>query len=339
MNKKLIAAAVAAGLAMPGLAMADATVYGKINTGIVSYDNDTPDDDGLAIFDEASRLGFKGSEDLGGGLKAIFKMEGTVDMDGSANFNFNRDRYVGLGGGWGNVIVGYFNTAYKNSTGKYDMFADRWGDITGSGTHGALDRREANQIGYNGKFGSVKFGATIDLSESPDNTANTVGDESANGYTVGLNVPFGAFEIAAAYAVRGGSAGTSEGDTGTKLGFKWAGPVKVNVVYEQFVDDSATTDDTTTVLTGQVGFGAGSNNFAVGYTMADPDGNDNDCTQMTAGWMHKLSKKTEVNVIYSAIDNDANSNCLGRFGASVGYAGASNGADPAGLAVGIQHNF
>jgi predicted porin len=95
MNKNLIAAAVAAGLAMPGLAMADATIYGKINTGIVSYDNDTPDDSGIAIFDEASRLGFKGEEDLGNGLKAIFKMEGTVDMDEGANFNFNRDKYVG----------------------------------------------------------------------------------------------------------------------------------------------------------------------------------------------------------------------------------------------------
>jgi len=55
--------------------------------------------------------------------------------------------------------------------------------------------------------------------------------------------------------------------------------------------------------------------------------------------MHKLSKKTEVNVIYSTIDNDDNSSCRGRFGASVDYASSVNGADPAGLAVGIQHNF
>jgi len=342
MNKKLIAAAVAAGLVLPGVAMADATVYGKINVGIVSYDNDDAgaSNDGISVFDEASRLGVKGEEDLGNGLKALFKMEATVDMD-NGNISMNRDQYVGLGGGWGNVLVGHFNTAYKNATGKYDLFADRWGDITGTGTHGDFDRRESNQVAYNGKFGNVKFGFSTDFSETADNTATTV-DENANGYTIAVNVPFGAFEVAAAYAVRGGSAGAAEGDTGTKLGFMWKGPVQLNLVYEQFVDDSLATNDTTTPITLQVGFKMGDKNMlAAGYTTVDVDGNDNDCTQLTAGWMHKLSKKTEVNVIYSAIDNDAASTCKGRFNASVGYNAGTTaaGSDPAGLAVGIQHNF
>jgi predicted porin len=343
MNKKLIAAAVAAGLAAPGLAMADATVYGKINVGIVSYDNDNAtgvDRSGIAIFDESSRLGFKGEEDLGNGLKAIFKMEGTADIDTGAAFNFNRDMYVGLKGGFGAVQVGHFNTSYKNSTGKMDIFADRWGDITGTGTHGTYDQRENNMVGYIGKFGSVGFAADVFFPEAGD-ASGTTQDESAYGYTAAINIPFGAFEIAAAYALDGGEAGANEGDNALKVGFQWKGPLLVNLWYESESDDQAagTVNGDREIITGQLAFGAGNNTFGVSYTMADPEGNDNDCTQLSAGWLHKLSKKTEINVIYSTIDNDANATCIGRFGSGNSFATTSGVGDPAGLAVGIQHNF
>ena len=126
--------------------------------GIAQLDDgdDSATDDaysGIAIFDEASRLGAKGSTDLGG-LKAIFKMEGTVDMDGTGGFVFNRDSYVGIKAGFGELTMGHRNTSFKDATGKMDIFADMVGDTTGSG-FGSFDSRVPNQVKYKGKFGMV----------------------------------------------------------------------------------------------------------------------------------------------------------------------------------------
>jgi predicted porin len=151
MNKKLLVIAVGAAMVAGSTAvMADATVYGKINMAVASYDDgdDSPNDDsGIGIFDEASRLGVKGSADIGGDMKLVFKGEGTMDMDGTGGFSFNRDSYVGIKAGFGEVTMGHRNTSYKDATGKMDLFADMVGDTTGSG-FGSFDSRVANQVKY-----------------------------------------------------------------------------------------------------------------------------------------------------------------------------------------------
>ena len=66
-----------------------------------------------------SRLGFRGKEDLGGGLKAFFQLEGVASVDdgtGAATgggFMFNRNTFVGLEGGFGNVKLGVNDTIFK----------------------------------------------------------------------------------------------------------------------------------------------------------------------------------------------------------------------------------
>ncbi|HHT00545.1 MAG TPA: porin, partial [Thiomicrospira sp.] len=78
MKKNIIALAVAAAFAAP-VAMADApTVYGKLNLNVSSIT-----DKGNGVNDVASRVGIKGSEDLGDGLKAIYKMEFELDVEGT----------------------------------------------------------------------------------------------------------------------------------------------------------------------------------------------------------------------------------------------------------------
>ena len=84
MNKKLIAAAIAAAMVAPA-AYAQATLYGKFHTSIDKNDNDSYDEDNWEVNSRASRLGVKGSEDLGGGLKAIYQLEVNVNSDGSSS--------------------------------------------------------------------------------------------------------------------------------------------------------------------------------------------------------------------------------------------------------------
>ncbi|HSG76536.1 MAG TPA: porin, partial [Burkholderiales bacterium] len=90
MQKKLLTMAVAGALAMPVAALADVTVYGTIDTGIRNQSKASVaggDESNLVVTDglrTTNRLGFKGSEDLGGGLMANFTMEGQHQSDDGA---------------------------------------------------------------------------------------------------------------------------------------------------------------------------------------------------------------------------------------------------------------
>jgi len=70
----------------------------------------------------SSNIGFRGSEDLGGGLKAIFQIESSINLDTGAGNLGGRNTNLGLSGGWGTVFYGQWDTPYKNITLKADPF-------------------------------------------------------------------------------------------------------------------------------------------------------------------------------------------------------------------------
>jgi len=127
MNKKLLTLAIGAALASaPMFANAALTAYGKLNVGVAYIDNGNDivgEGSEIVVTDDASRLGFKGEEDLGGGLKALYMYELGIDVDnggdnagttGTGGIGLSqRDAYVGLGGGFGTLRIGQYNTAYK----------------------------------------------------------------------------------------------------------------------------------------------------------------------------------------------------------------------------------
>jgi predicted porin len=102
-------------------AYAQATLYGKFHTSIDKNDNDSYDEDNWEVNSRASRLGVKGSEDLGGGLKAIYQLEVNVNSDGSSSdgqgnnsgLTSARNTFVGLSGGFGTFLVGRHDTPAK----------------------------------------------------------------------------------------------------------------------------------------------------------------------------------------------------------------------------------
>ncbi len=114
---RLSAVALAVLLGQAGLARAQtqATVYGAIGLDVISAThvyNGSKSGTVLKIDDNAivnSRIGIKGGEDLGGGLKAIFDLESSINPDtGSARTTFwNRNAYVGLTGAFGTVKLGH----------------------------------------------------------------------------------------------------------------------------------------------------------------------------------------------------------------------------------------
>jgi predicted porin len=124
MQKKLIALAIA-GLASTGaLAQTNVTVYGIVDMGVANVKADGRSsgwkiDNGLL---SGSRIGFKGEEDLGGGLKALFTVEYMLMPDVNAAFGAagdwsgtaTRQAFVGLKGNWGTVVAGRLQGAGYN---------------------------------------------------------------------------------------------------------------------------------------------------------------------------------------------------------------------------------
>lgn len=123
MEKKLLTMAIAAALAAPA-AMADVTVYGQMH---YSYDYvDAVESEGATGVSRETRIGFKGAEDLGGGLKGVWQIESAVD---NANDKYKfRNTFVGLSGGFGTVLAGRHDTPYKLATSNLDFFTDRAAD-------------------------------------------------------------------------------------------------------------------------------------------------------------------------------------------------------------------
>ncbi len=137
MKKSALALAVAAALVGFGsAAYADTTLYGSARVS-VDYDEWNSDyievdgqlvrtrvgSDAWDVYNNASRLGVRGEEDLGGGLAAIYQYEFGVDVTEGGNFNSNRPKWVGLkGSSWGSITAGTQWTPYYNVVGIGDIF-------------------------------------------------------------------------------------------------------------------------------------------------------------------------------------------------------------------------
>lgn len=113
MKKSLIALAIL-GLAGVAHAQSSVTLYGTADV-VLHKDKDQATKLTSGGFG-SSLLGLKGQEDLGGGLNAVFKLEGALDADTGTpdGLKFNRESYVGFAGGFGEIKFGKSWTAYDD---------------------------------------------------------------------------------------------------------------------------------------------------------------------------------------------------------------------------------
>ncbi|MEG2964592.1 MAG: porin, partial [Janthinobacterium sp.] len=115
----LAAMAVLAAAAGAAQAQSNVTVYGLLDVGVDNTSNASPSKGSVSHVSSGgmntSRWGIRGSEDLGGGLKAVFNLEGGILMDTGAADGalFKRQAYVGLEGSYGRLVLGRsFTTVY-----------------------------------------------------------------------------------------------------------------------------------------------------------------------------------------------------------------------------------
>ena len=160
MQKKIIALAVAGLASTAAFAQSNVTVYGVMDVGqaYVSSSKDTADvkQPGVGRLDNnSSYIGFKGVEDLGNGLKAVFQYESGVAADTAGAMAGGRDTYVGLAGGFGTVAAGTLTHPLRAFGVKAELMPGSAGfgtlsSITGTinGLRTGADDRAQNAVAY-----------------------------------------------------------------------------------------------------------------------------------------------------------------------------------------------
>jgi predicted porin len=159
----------------------------------------------------ANRLGVKGSEDLGNGLKAIYQVElgvqfASADNNIPSGNNGNisiRNSFVGLAGDWGTFLVGRHDTPFKISSGKLDLFVDTIADY--NGTVGFDDRRTDNTVAYiSPSFSGFSVAAAVIAgggANALNDSRNVNSDSLAEAYSLAAIYNNGPFYASAAYEV------------------------------------------------------------------------------------------------------------------------------------------
>ncbi|GGC05846.1 porin [Pseudoduganella buxea] len=143
-------------LATTAGAHAQVQLYGRLNASAETVHG--PAGSLARLSNNRSVIGFKGSEDLGDGVKALFQVEGTLALDTGAGAIAQRDTRVGLESRWGTLFAGHWTTAYNGATSALDPFYPTtagYMSILGNGAASSadnvsdvasFDRRQANSV-------------------------------------------------------------------------------------------------------------------------------------------------------------------------------------------------
>lgn len=308
--KKILALAIASAFAAPAFAAtSNVDIYGALGISIEDTNASAKD---MQVTDRQSRIGFKGAEDLGGGLKAIWQIEQAISasaggQDGVGGGAFaNRNSFVGLSGGFGTVLMGKHDTPYKLATaGKLDVFADTMGDVNavgnmavgGAGRSNATqlistahDVRVGNAVAYvSPNFGGLSFLGAVVLTNADAGANSTDAVSLSVGYDNGPLYLTGAYQdlTDASEAMKFG------------VGYKF-GSFKVGAVYED-IDNDTTADRDSWYVNGSYAMGAIT--LKAQYGELDNAGAA-DATKLTLGADYSLSKRTNVYALYDTNDTD-----------------------------------
>lgn len=333
MKKSLIALAV---LAASGAAMAQSsvTLYGVADIGFAREDNGSSTTNRLDAGNlNTSRFGLKGSEDLGGGLKAIFTLEAGVSLDTGAQSDptrlFNRQSFVGLTSGWGTVKLGRQNNPVYATAATWDSFGDALaGDSSRLFSYNGS--RTDNMVSYNyasnGFYGELQYG----LGEVPGNNSITGTDTAGRTAAMFVGYKAGPFDVVLTHQnIHSNPVGTT--NKMTLLGGNYdLGVVKLFAAYAQEDAYGAAghvrQKDEHLGLTAPIG---SVGTVELSYLRKDDDRANYDAHQVAIGYIHNLSKRTALYTSYAQLTNES----------AASYKVTAAGNDDKLFNIGIRHSF
>ncbi|MCA1327090.1 porin [Herbaspirillum sp. alder98] len=334
MKHKLLAAAMLAALgscALPVLAQSSVTIYGLIDTGYVIESGGAAGrvNKLTSGISGGSRIGFKGTEDLGGGLAAVFLLETGFQNDTGAlgqststtSVLFGRQSYVGLNGQFGSVLMGRQYTPQYLVMAAIDPFGTGYaGDAANlmPNTGNAASRMDntvkyisPNVAGFVGEaaygFGETagstqaasQMGAALGYSSGPltvklgvhrrNNDTGTTQTSSGRNTLLGATYDFGVLKLHAAYGI----------DKGVN-----SAPLRnANNPYGALTAPVPSTDSTDALIGVTVPFGGVHTVLGSYIYKNDKTARNQDASQVAVGYRYSLSKRTDLYAMYAHIYN------------------------------------
>ncbi len=346
MKKHLIAAAVVSAFAAPAMAQ-NVSVYGVMDTGLQSYDSGASSasqstravDGGLAT----SRLGFIGTEDLGGGLKASFKLEARLNPSAATNGDtlFNRGANLSLSGGFGTVTLGYNDTTggqdIDSAVSQAGNLALRpslmVGSYTGSGEVGSDVAQVIRYTSPTFNGFTAELGYTLNSSSASTDAGTSTTDVYLKYSNGPLSVHVSNAQVAATTAV----AETSFRALGVSYDAGFASFGLSTSKGDYSATDSASIK--TTIASVKVPVGAGlTAHGVIGSAKSDSASNAKG-NGYTLALTKALSKRTTVYGAYTSTEAEAGAQ-FSMTGVTVKNAsGFAVGQDQSAVTVGISHSF
>ncbi|ATQ84680.1 porin [Moraxella osloensis] len=325
--KKLLLATAVATLSVSA-AHAAPTVYGKVfltaDYTDTNYDDNyrasatatsAPNDEStVKLNSNASRIGFKGSEELTDTTKLIYQLEYQINPDDDSQQFRSRDTYIGLAHNTlGTLIAGRHDTPFKLAKGGVDVFNDY--DNVWLGKLMVGENRVNNVIAYKSPTlvgVPVTFMAAAVLSEEDKDAdvANTDIDEGANGYSASLAYDQNGVYLAAGYD---NNIQISKTDSAWRL----AGSVdmgKINMVpgltlgalYQETDVADKSDDEKSWLVSGKYKIGA--TPWAVKAQYIDTSNQsgvkDRDAQEIALGAEYSFNKATKGHLYAAQIDTD-----------------------------------
>ncbi len=347
MKKSLLALAVFGAFASVAQAQSTVTLFGVVDLSANSITNGS----GKAFRDQkpdqynSNRLGFRGVEDLGGGLRAGFWLEaglapdvgGTGGSNGIATVFFNRRSTLSLMGNFGEIRLGrdynpsFWNTVIFDAVGGNGLgqslnFA---GSVVGSGA--ATLARSNNSFGYflpgnlGGFYGQAQYAP-----------AEGVAGQAYRGIRLG----FAAGPVDVAFGTGSTKTATSDNFKITNIGGSYdLGVAKILGFYNKSTHGARSLKTTSL----SVAVPMGQAEFKAGWLRGDQSGptqNADDATQLFAQGLYHLSKRTSLYTTFSRISNKGKGNFALGGGSSASAAElAAGGWKSTGYNVGVRHVF
>ncbi|WP_026354413.1 porin [Massilia niastensis] len=356
----LAACAIAATMANAS-AQANVQIYGIVDGAAEYYDNADAAGHSLVRMPSLgggmfpSRLGFKGSEDIGNGLKAVFTLENGFYLDsgsqGQGNRLFGRQAWVGLAGSWGQLSFGRNYNAIYQSSFDVDVFAaSQYG--LGSLDPAIPNGRSDNSIAYKGVFKGLTVAGTYSTGRDTSSAGGPAGTgcagESAadskqcREWSAMLRYDGAGWGVVGAYdRIHGGPAAAaglnSSGLSDSRLhvaGFARAGAWKIGAGVLARDNEGALTQRSNLYYVGATWRAAPAFQVDAQVSKLDYRDSDNDARQLLVRGVYELSRRTAVYAAAGRIVNSGSSALALSAGGSVGP-----GLNQSGVITGIKHSF
>ena len=354
MKKSLLALAALTAFAGAASAQSSVTLFGIVDLSAMSVKNGTNSQKALASNQlNSNRLGFRGVEDLGGGLRAGFWLEAgmnnadglaggasgnTQPRDGAASSQlFNRRSTVSLMGNFGELRMGRdYTPSFWNYT-IFDPFgtngpASMLSLVSTLGSTATTLVRANNTIGYflpamGGVYGQFQLAAA----EGAAGTTNKYMGGRI-GYAGGPVNIAGAFGKTSKDGNPAGADDYSDKNIGGSFAF---GPATLMAQYSK--RDFLNRDQKTILVGGTYAFGASTLKASYVKSSGNQGSNatDFDAKLIGLGYQYDLSKRTALYGSYGNLKNEGSS----RFDIGSGPALTASDQKSAGLAVGVRHSF